>query len=87
MQDYIDRSGGLNVKADKSRVYVVKANGRVFLPQKSGWFSRDMVDVEPGDTVVVPVGCGRISLVDTVNAAYHQVFCQVALGAAAVASF
>jgi protein involved in polysaccharide export with SLBB domain len=86
VQDYIDRSGGLNVKADKSRVYVVKANGRVFLPQKSGWFSRDMVDVEPGDTVVVPLDADRIKSL-TLWTSVSQVFYQVALGAAAVASF
>lgn len=86
VQDYIDRSGGLNVKADKNRVYVVKANGRVFLPQKSGWFSRDMVDVEPGDTVVVPLDADRIKSL-TLWTSVSQVFYQVALGAAAVASF
>lgn len=86
VQDYIDRSGGVNIKADKSRVYVVKANGRVFLPQKSGWFSRDMVDVEPGDTVVVPLDADRIKSL-TLWTSVSQVFYQVALGAAAVASF
>lgn len=86
VQDYIERSGGTNLKADKGRVYVVKANGRVFLPQKSGWFSRDMVDIEPGDTVVVPLDADRIKSL-TLWTSVSQVFYQVALGAAAVASF
>lgn len=86
VQDYIDRSGGTNIKADKSRVYVVKANGRVFLPQKSSWFSRDMVEVEPGDTVVVPLDADRIKSL-TLWTSVSQVFYQIALGAAAVASF
>lgn len=86
VQDYIERSGGTNLKADKSRVYVVKANGRVFLPQKSGWFSRDMVNVEPGDTVVVPLDADRIKSL-TLWTSVSQIVYQVALGAAAVASF
>ncbi|NPU94192.1 MAG: ATPase [Gammaproteobacteria bacterium] len=86
VQDYIERSGGTNLKADKSRVYVVKANGRVFLPQKSGWFSRDMVSVEPGDTVVVPLDADRIKSL-TLWTSVSQIVYQVALGAAAVASF
>ncbi len=86
VQDYIDRSGGTNLKADKGRVYVVKANGRVFLPQKSSWFSRDMVEVEPGDTVVVPLDADRIKSL-TLWTSVSQVFYQIALGAAAVASF
>lgn len=86
VDDYIERSGGVNVKADKKRVYVVKANGRVFLPQKSGWFSRDTVNVEPGDTVVVPLDADRIKSL-TLWTNVSQVFYQVALGAAAVASF
>lgn len=86
VQDYIERSGGTNLKADKARVYVVKANGRVFLPQKSGWFSRDMTSVEPGDTVVVPLDADRIKSL-TLWTSVSQVFYQIALGAAAVASF
>ena len=86
VEDYIERSGGTNVKADKSRVYVVKANGRVFLPQKSGWFSRDIVNIEPGDTVVVPLDADRIKSL-TLWTSVSQVFYQMALGAAAVASF
>lgn len=86
VQDYIERSGGTNLKADRGRVYVVKANGRVFLPQKSGWFSRDMVEIEPGDTVVVPLDADRIKSL-TLWTNISQVFYQVALGAAAVASF
>lgn len=86
VQDYIERSGGTNLKADKARVYVVKANGRVFLPQKSGWFSRDMVSVEPGDTVVVPLDADRIKSL-TLWTSVSEVFYQIALGAAAVASF
>jgi len=45
-----------------------------------------MVDVEPGDTVVVPLDADRIKSL-TLWTSVSQVFYQVALGAAAVASF
>jgi len=84
--DYIERSGGTTPKADKKRIYVVKANGRVFLPRKSGWFRKNDVAIEAGDTVVVPLDADRIkSLTLWTNAT--QIFYQIALGAAAVASF
>ena len=86
VEDYIDRSGGLNARADKNRIYVVKANGMVYLPNSSSWFSRDDVDVQPGDTVVVPLDADRIKSL-TLWTSVSQIFYQVALGAAAVASF
>jgi protein involved in polysaccharide export with SLBB domain len=85
-QDYIERSGGTNERADKHRTYVVKANGRVFLPKQSGWFKSNAVNIEAGDTVVVPLDADRIKpLTLWTNAS--QIFYQIALGAAAVASF
>ena len=86
VQDYIDRSGGLNARADKSRIYVVKANGMVYLPDSSSWFSRGDVNVQPGDTIVVPLDADRIKSL-TLWTSVSQIFYQVALGAAAVASF
>lgn len=84
--DYIERSGGPTVKADKKRIYVVKANGRVFLPKRSGWFRKNDVAIEPGDTVVVPLDADRIKSL-TLWTSATQIFYQIALGAAAVASF
>jgi len=84
--DYIERSGGTTMKADKKRIYVVKANGRVFLPQKSGWFRKGNISIEPGDTVVVPLDADRIKSL-TLWTSATQIFYQIALGAAAVASF
>lgn len=85
-EQYIERSGGLTRKADDERIYVVKANGRVFLPQKSGWFSGREYQIEPGDTVVVPIDADRIKPL-TLWTNISQVFYQIALGAAAIASF
>ena len=54
VEEYIDQSGGFNLKADRGRLYVVKANGRVYLPKRNKWF-RPATVLEPGDTVVVPL--------------------------------
>lgn len=86
VEDYIERSGGVNERADKSRVYVVKANGRVFLPNTKGWFKRDSVKIEAGDTVVVPIDTDRIETL-TLWSSVSQIIYQMALGAAAVNSF
>ncbi len=84
--EYIDRSGGTSVKADKNRIYVVKANGRVVLPSSSAWFRRSSATIEPGDTVVVPLDTDRIKSL-TLWGSVSEIFYQIALGAAAVASF
>ncbi len=83
---YIERSGGTNLKADKNRIYIVKANGRVVLPNSSNWFSRSNTDIAPGDTVVVPLDADRIKSL-TLWTNVSEIFYQIALGAAAVASF
>jgi protein involved in polysaccharide export with SLBB domain len=58
--DYIGMSGGTTQKADKSRIYVVRANGDV-LAGRSGWFRRTQnFDMRPGDTIVVPLDTERV---------------------------
>ncbi len=51
-KEYIESSGGLKVRADDDRIYVVRANGSVFRPS-SGWFKNN--EIMPGDTIVVPL--------------------------------
>jgi polysaccharide biosynthesis/export protein len=59
--DYIAKSGGTTQKADKKRIYVVRANGDVISGERSGWFRRSQsVDMHPGDTIVVPLDTERI---------------------------
>ncbi|EKE82132.1 polysaccharide biosynthesis/export protein [Idiomarina xiamenensis 10-D-4] len=54
--DYIKKAGGIKEKADEERIYIVKANGSVSLYEQKGWFSFDGSDqLEPGDTIVVPL--------------------------------
>ena len=83
---YIEQSGGTTQKADSKRIYVVKANGRVFLPESSSWFKANRYKIEPGDTVVVPLDADRIKPL-TLWTNVSQIIYQIALGAAAVASF
>ena len=58
--DYIERSGGTNQNADKKRIYIVKANGSVFLPSNSAWFKSRTQNIEPGDTIVVPIDTDKV---------------------------
>ena len=60
--DYIAKSGGTTRKADRKRIYVVRANGDVVSGERSGWFRRSQsVDIRPGDTIVVPLDTERVA--------------------------
>lgn len=84
--DYVDLSGGANYRADRKRLYVVKADGSVSLPGRSGWFKRRHINVEPGDTIVVPLDIDRRRSL-TVWGEASAIIYQLALGAAALNSF
>ena len=60
--DYIAKSGGTTQKADRKRIYVVRANGDVVSAgDRSGWFRRSQsIEMRPGDTIVVPLDTERI---------------------------
>ena len=59
--DYIAKSGGTTQKADRKRIYVVRANGDVISGSGSGWFRRShSVEIRPGDTIVVPLDTERV---------------------------
>ena len=81
--DYIDRSGGTKPNADKKRIYIVKANGRVFLPTKSAWFRSKGRQLDPGDTIVVPIDTDRVDKL-TVWSSVTEMMYQAALGIAAI---
>jgi polysaccharide export outer membrane protein len=60
--DYIAASGGTTQKADRKRIYIVRANGDVVTGGRSGWFRRSqVVEVRPGDTIVVPLDTERVA--------------------------
>lgn len=83
--DYIERSGGLSNKADEERIYIIKANGGVQIPQTSSWFASSSQALEPGDTIVVPLDADKVDEV-ILWRDMSQIFYQIALGAAAVGS-
>jgi len=86
VEDYVDNSGGYNEMADKHRVYVVKANGQVILPEKSRWFRADSQEtLEAGDTIVVPMETDKFDHL-TIWATVTQVISNMALGIAAINS-
>lgn len=58
--DYIAMSGGLTPRADKDRIYIVRANGSVETKAGSRWFMGNSVDIRPGDTIVVPLDTERM---------------------------
>ena len=59
--DYIDLSGGFTRRADQSRAYVVRADGSVVAGASGGWLRGGRnVDIQPGDTIVVPLDTERL---------------------------
>jgi protein involved in polysaccharide export with SLBB domain len=57
--DYMRLSGGPTPRADEKRIYVVRANGSVESDAGSLWFRRSG-NIEPGDTIVVPLDAERM---------------------------
>ncbi len=53
--DYINLSGGTTQRADRDRIYVVRANGQVVASSGSNWFRNADNQIRAGDTIVVPV--------------------------------
>ena len=83
--EYINRSGGLTQRADKKRIYVVRANGEVVANSGGAWFRRDGGGaIRPGDSIVVPLDVDQPLLR---WGAITQIIYNLALGAAAVNSF
>ena len=85
--DYISLSGGTTRKADKRRIYVVRADGSVIANGSRGWFGRgSQVGINPGDTVVVPLDTERLPPLPLWQAV-TQIIYNIAIAAAAVRSF
>ena len=60
--DYIAQSGGTTQKADRKRIYIVRANGDVVTSGRSGWFRRSQaIQIRPGDTIVAPLDTERVA--------------------------
>jgi protein involved in polysaccharide export with SLBB domain len=61
--DYIALSGGTTQKADRKRIYVVRANGDVLTAgHTGGWFRKShSFEMRPGDVIVVPIDTERVN--------------------------
>ena len=86
-EDYIDRSGGLTRRADRARIYVVRANGEVVSEGGGRWFRRaGDTDIRPGDTIVAPIEVDRVRPL-ALWSSVTQIIYNLAIAAAAVNSF
>ena len=85
--DYISMSGGLTQRADKKRVFIIRANGSVAAAPSAAWFNRGGArDVQPGDTIVVPLDAQQMRPL-TVWTSVTQILYNIAVAVAAVNSF
>jgi polysaccharide export outer membrane protein len=84
--DYIALSGGMTIHADKSKIYVVRANGSV-LTNTGGFFrvNSGAVKIHPGDTIVVPLDTERLPPLPMWQA-ITQILYNIAVSVAAVHS-
>jgi polysaccharide biosynthesis/export protein len=85
-EDYVERSGGLAARADEDRIYIVRANGQVSLPNGSGgWFGKKSTEMQPGDTIVVPLDTEYMSPLPLWTSV-TQIIYQSAIAIAAISS-
>jgi len=86
-EDYVGLSGGYTKQADEGRVYVVRANGSVMADSANRWFSKSSSrQIEPGDTVVVPLDAGKMRPLPLWTAVTTIIY-NLAVAVAAVNSF
>ncbi|MFP3426882.1 SLBB domain-containing protein [Pseudoalteromonas sp. SIMBA_162] len=86
VDDYIDLSGGLKERAAKDRIYIIKANGSVEIPNTGGWFAANNANqLEPGDTIVVPMDAGHMDKL-TLWSTATQILYQLGVAVAAIGS-
>lgn len=84
--DYIAMSGGTTPKADRGRIHVVRADGRVASRVNSMLARNYDLSIKPGDTVVVPLDTERMPRLPFWQAV-TQILYNVAVSVAAVNSF
>ncbi len=85
--DYIAMSGGETARADNGRIYVVRADGSVVAGRQPRWFrSSANTEMEPGDTVVVPLNAEHIPPLPLWQAV-TQILYNVAIAVLAIHNF
>jgi polysaccharide export outer membrane protein len=86
VDDYLELSGGLKERADDDRIYIIKANGAVTIPNSGNWFaSGNEQMLEPGDTIVVPMDAGHMDKL-TLWSTATQILYQLGVAVAAIGS-
>jgi len=83
--DYLSLSGGVTRRADRGRIYVVRANGSVVAQEGTRWFEHSSTAIRPGDTIVVPLDAEKIPSLPFWQAV-TQILYNVAIAVAAVHS-
>lgn len=81
---YLGLSGGTTRNADKKRIYVVRADGSVEAAKSR--FRSNNVELEPGDTIVVPLDAERMRPLPLWTSVTTIIY-NLAIAAAAVSSF
>jgi len=74
IENYIDLAGGMKAQADGDRVYVVRADGSVLMPNNSFWFSRKSDPLRAGDTIIVPIDVDYLDGLSTIASATQIVY-------------
>ncbi|MBH0057976.1 SLBB domain-containing protein [Pseudoalteromonas sp. SWXJZ94C] len=86
IEDYINQSGGMKSRAAEDRIYVIKANGSVKIPNKGNWFAASESELlEPGDTIVVPLDAEHMDKL-TLWSKATQVLYQLGVAVAALSA-
>ena len=86
VDEYIDLSGGLKERAAEDRIYIIKANGSVKIPNRGSWFAANSSEqLEPGDTIVVPMDAGHMDKL-TLWSTATQILYQLGVAVAAIGS-
>ena len=82
VNDYVNQAGGITVTADKSEIYIIRADGTAKSDRSTGWFSSvSASELNPGDTIVVPEKIDRSTFMQSLKE-WTAIFYQFGLGAA-----
>ena len=81
VSDYLAQAGGPTKDADKSSLYVLRADGSVISKQQGGWFGGRFngARMNPGDAIIVPEDLEKLSWTKELKD-WTQIFYQFALG-------
>lgn len=82
VSDYLDKTGGVNTKGDENNIYVVFENGEV-KKYETGYLDFNLVEIEPGATIVVPPKIDTISNIKLAKD-ISSIFYQLAITAASL---